>query len=160
VQGPQGNQGQTGPGATGPQGTTGLQGSQGSQGATGPFGSTGNFSLDFQGGANALTGTLAEIAIPYHTKWNRWTMTSPQGETGAIRLTVQKIAYAGYPLATAMHLGDTGPYLLAADNQKRQVDITGWAGATAGPGDLVRVSVDSNSGGFKRAMLAVDWSRY
>jgi hypothetical protein len=153
----QGAQGVTGPGATGVQG---IQGATGLQGQTGASSSTGNFSLDFQGGANALTGTLAEFMIPFNIKMNQWTMTSPQGQTGAMLLNVLKIKYSGYPLSTAMHLGDTGPYLLTTDNQKRQVSITGWAGPTAGPGDLIRVDVNTNAGAFKRAQLAIDWNTY
>jgi hypothetical protein len=112
------------------------------------------------GGGAALTGTVAELVIPYNLKLNRWTMTSPQGETGALRLNVQKSSYAGYPGAfTAMHFGDTGPYLLAADNQKRQVDITGWAFPTAGPGEVIRVSVAANTG-ITRVMFSGDYSRF
>lgn len=183
AQGDAGAQGATGPGATGPQGQTGVQGTQGNQGATGAGGGgetgvqgvtgvagtqgatgpafmTGNWNIHAQGGANALTGTLAEFLVPYSIILNQWTLTAPMGETGPFRVNVLKSSYANYPPATAMHVGDTGPYLLAADNQKRQVAISGWSGPTAGPGDVIRVTVDDNTGGIKSITLAADWARY
>jgi hypothetical protein len=155
----QGTQGMTGfQGFTGTQGITGLIGNtgmQGTQGFTGFIGYTGAISVFMDGGMGSLfTGIKADVYIPFNINLYRWTLLL--GETGTMRLQLDKGTYATYPPSTMIHGGLTGPICINAI--KAQELTTGWTGINLLAGDIVRTTIlANNASSVSRGTLVLEY---
>lgn len=145
-------------GYTGAQGYTGLQGPTGYQGATGlTYGVTGTINVIIDGGGSTVaTGMKGDVTLPFAMYIDRWRLLAK--ETGSILVGLWRNSYANYPptSADAMHIGETGPNIVAGI--KNTATTANWMGATGASQDIVRVDVESSSS-ITMASLSLDYHK-
>jgi hypothetical protein len=147
--------------ATGPQGETGSLGLTGIQGHTGLKGIAGGIAtgmLNFimnNAGEDLVTGIKGDIILPFDLQVDSWQMLA--GDTGSARIDLLLGDYDNYPPVTGsqMHAGVTGPFITDGIKE-RDLDLSGWAGATGKTGDIILVDLVAVTG-MNRLSLALKY---
>jgi len=102
-------------------------------------------------------GDVCDIDLPFAGTWTDWRVFNDGA--GSIQYDLWVDAYASFPPTVGdTKVGSNKPKTTSATNAKDAGGLTGWT-TSFSAGDVLRVHIDSTSGGVGRSVLSLRYTR-
>jgi hypothetical protein len=105
---------------------------------------------------NPAAGVVVDVEMPFAGSWQSWRVFNDSA--GSIQYDVWRDTYANFPPTVADTISGTDKPKTTSAAKAESTSLTGWT-TPFSAGEVIRVNVDSTSGGLVRSVLSLRFTR-